>query len=87
METHLFCATVGAAIQELRRASYKGLYLGNEFCRHLLPSAQEIKDAGSLCAEKDIPLTLVTPYGTAETMRACGNRGKRACPWYGSGHQ
>ena len=46
--------------------NFSRLYFGNEFCQHLLPTPQELKDVLDLTHSFDF--TLVTPYVTDEGL-------------------
>jgi len=43
---------------------YSRLYYGNEFCEHLLPSLEELKQALDFALARKIQFTLVTPFLT-----------------------
>ena len=40
------------------------IYFGNEFCEHLIPKVQDVSRILSLCRERDIKLSFLTPYVT-----------------------
>ena len=44
--------------------AFDRIYFGVEFCQHLLPTERDVRAAAGLCRERDLGLTLVTPYGT-----------------------
>jgi hypothetical protein len=49
--------------------AFERLYLGDEFCHHLIPTPQDLETALAWCAGRRIPLTLATPPVTDEGMQ------------------
>ncbi len=46
------------------RVTFSRIYLGNEFCEHLIPSARLLRKVCSAAAETHLSFTLLTPYVT-----------------------
>jgi hypothetical protein len=49
--------------------AFERLYLGDEFCHHLIPTLPDLETALAWCAERRIPLTLATPPVTDEGIQ------------------
>jgi hypothetical protein len=49
---------------------YSRLYYGNEFCQHLIPSLDEIKQVSDFTRMRSLAFTLVTPFVTNEGLQA-----------------
>lgn len=50
------------------RVDFARLYLGDEFCHHLIPTIQDVETALSWCQERQVPLSLATPPVTDEGL-------------------
>lgn len=49
---------------------FNRLYLGDEFCHHLIPTLPELETALAGCAVRQVPFTLATPPVTDEGINA-----------------
>lgn len=49
-------------------APFSRLYFGCEFCQHLIPTRRELQQMVTIAREKQIALSLVTPYVTDEGL-------------------
>jgi len=49
-------------------SGYQRLYFGAEFCEHLIPKVEELKQAYDFAKQAGLSFTLVTPYVTARGL-------------------
>jgi hypothetical protein len=49
--------------------AFTRLYLGDEFCHHLIPTMAELETVLAWCQERQVPLTLATPPVTDDGLR------------------
>jgi hypothetical protein len=60
------------AMSKLGFTGFSRLYFGCEFCERLIPTPEELRHALDLCEEKNLELTLLTPYVTDHGLKRLG---------------